>query len=116
VSQRRRPEYEIALKVRKSRDGSVELDRSVMAPLCAGSLLEGGGGGVGLIHERLKGANVPAERVFSLSKNVNFCSSSVHRFQARYQNFKKLLLALSCPSVRPSVRPYGKTRLQLDGF
>jgi hypothetical protein len=66
-----------------------------MAPLCAGS--------PGLIHERLKGANVPAERVFSLSKNVNFCSFAVHRLQAHSQNFKKLLLALSCVSVRPSV-------------
>ena len=37
-------------------------------------------------------------------------------FQARSQNFEKRLLALSCLSVCLSLRPYGTTRLPLDGF
>ena len=37
-------------------------------------------------------------------------------FYARSEICKKRLLGLSCPSVRPSVRPHRTTQLPLDGF
>ena len=46
---------------------------------------------------------------------LNSISSCVE-YTARSRNCKKRLLASSCLSVRPSVRPHGTTRLPLDGF
>ena len=37
-------------------------------------------------------------------------------FQARSQNCEKRLLASSCLSVRPSVRPHGKARIPRNRF
>ena len=70
-----RPEFDISFRrlVSNSRVGSVEVDRSFMAPSCAGGMLVARGAS-GVIHERLKGASVPAERVLSLSKNAILCS------------------------------------------
>ena len=64
MSQPVRSDYDISF--RKLGTRASEVWRWI-ASLCAGSLLVAREVS-GVIHERLKGANVPAERVFSLSK------------------------------------------------
>jgi len=54
-----------------------------MALLCAGSLLVARGVS-GAIHECLKGANVPAERVLSVKKKRDFMSFT------QYIEFKRV--------------------------
>jgi hypothetical protein len=44
------------------------------------------------------------------------CFASLLSFCVRLQNCEKPLLTSSCLSVCLSVRPHGKTRLQLDGY
>ena len=49
--------------------------------------------------------------------NLTWSSLCTHtHISARWQNWEKLLLASSCPSVRPFVYPHGRIRLPLDGF
>ena len=69
VSQPIWPEYDISFRrlVRNSRVGSVEVDRSLMAPLCAGSLLVARRVS-GVIHENLKEQMCLQKESFPLKK------------------------------------------------
>ena len=44
------------------------------------------------------------------------CGSRRNVFKSRSRNCEERLLASSCPSVRPSIRPHGTVRLPQDRF
>jgi hypothetical protein len=103
VSEPIRSECDISSRrlVRNSRVGSLEVDRSLMAPSCEGSLLVAIGVGR-VIHVRLKGSNVPTERVLSPSKNAILCSlfsTSISGAFAKLRKETASFVMCVCPSV-----------------